>query len=121
MGEKAHDETNRQGDLALSVWKRIRDHLASERHRIYEEIQNYPTPIPACDAQFNYLLEERARIAQELDRLEALSQKSASRGDRVKCIDEFIVSSNYINGEVQEKIRSLLVERESDGAEAHSR
>ena len=47
---------NRQADLALmdSVWNRIRDYLENERHRIYEEIKNYPTPIPACDAQFNY-------------------------------------------------------------------
>jgi hypothetical protein len=45
--------------------------LESERHRINDEIKNYPTPIPACDAQFNFLLEERARIARELRELEA--------------------------------------------------
>ena len=45
--------------------------LESERHRINDEITNYPTPIPACDAQFNFLLEERARIARELQELEA--------------------------------------------------
>lgn len=58
--------------------ERIRD-LENERQRVNEEIKNYPTPIPACDAQFNYLLEERARIAQELDRSSALS----SEGDFV--------------------------------------
>lgn len=91
-----------------SVWKIIRDHLERERHRIYEEIKNYPTPIPACDAQFNYLLEERAKIPQELDRLKALSKKSLTRRDHIKSIDEFIASSNCINGEVEQKIRSSL-------------
>jgi len=45
--------------------------LESERHRINDEIKNYPTPNPACDAQFNFLLEERARIAREIQELEA--------------------------------------------------
>jgi hypothetical protein len=54
-----------------STWKQLRDHLENEKRRIMEEIVNYPPPIPACDVQFNFLLEERARIAQELNRLEA--------------------------------------------------
>lgn len=45
---------------------KIRERLEAERHRINEEIRTYPTPIAGCDAQFNYLLEERARIAREL-------------------------------------------------------
>lgn len=48
----------------------IRSHLENEKHRLDAEIKNYPTPIPACDAQFNYLLEERAKIAEEIRRLE---------------------------------------------------
>lgn len=102
---------NRQADLALmdSVWSRIRDHLENERHRIYQEIKNYPTPIPACDAQFNYLLEERANIVQEFDRLKALSNDSLSRRDHIKCIDEFIVLSNYITGKMEQTIRSSLL------------
>lgn len=51
--------------------EKAREHLESERHRVNEAIRNYPTPIAACDAQFNYLLEERARIVQELDRFKA--------------------------------------------------
>jgi hypothetical protein len=108
--ERGHEEVSRQTESALmeSVWKIIRDHLESERQRIYEEIKNYPTPIPACDAQFNYLLEERQRIPQELDRLKVLSEECLTRADHLKCLDEFIVSSNYINGEVEQRIRSFL-------------
>jgi hypothetical protein len=108
--EKGHEEVSRQTESALmeSVWKIIRDHLENERQRIYEEIKNYPTPIPACDAQFNYLLEERQRIPQELDRLKVLSEECLTRADHLKCLDEFIVSSNYINGEVEQRIRSFL-------------
>lgn len=52
-----------------TISQNTREQLEAERHRINEEIRNYPTPIAGCDAQFNFLLEERARISQELDRL----------------------------------------------------
>ena len=50
--------------------------LEAEKRRLYEEIRNYPTPIAGCDQQFNYLLEQQARIAAELNRIRA------SAGDR---------------------------------------
>ncbi len=34
-----------------------------------EEIRNYPTPIARCDEQLPALLEERARLIQELNSL----------------------------------------------------
>jgi chorismate mutase len=107
----------RQSELALleSLWKSIKDQLENERQRVYEEIKHYPTPIPACDAQFNYLLEERAKIAQELDRLKALSKVSLARRDGVKLIDEFIMSSNYIKGEVEQRMRSTLLQVSDEG------
>ena len=47
---------NEQTELTVleSLCKVIKDRLESERHRVNEEIRNYPAPIPACDAQFNY-------------------------------------------------------------------
>ena len=115
---KTHDEMDSQAEWALmeSLWESIREHLKNERHRVNEEIKNYPTPIPACDAQFNYLLEERASIAEELDRLEALSRDSLTRRDHIKFIGEFIASSNYINGEVERRIRSSLLSVLDGGA-----
>jgi hypothetical protein len=44
--------------------------LQRQKERIYEEIHDYPRPIAACDLQFNYLLEERARVAEELARMQ---------------------------------------------------
>jgi hypothetical protein len=48
----------------------IRTLLEEKKQRTYEEIRNYPRPIPACDQHFNYLLEEQDRICLELSRLE---------------------------------------------------
>ena len=47
----------------------VRSQLEAEKRRLDEEIRNYPTPIPRCDAQFNHLFEERERILHELARL----------------------------------------------------
>ncbi len=43
--------------------------LERERDRVFERIRSYPSPITACDEQFDSLLEERDRIARELARV----------------------------------------------------
>ncbi len=43
--------------------------LEARRRELDAEIRAYPTPIPRCDAQFNHLIEERARIVKELEDL----------------------------------------------------
>ena len=43
--------------------------LERERDRIFERIRSYPSPVTACDEQFDSLLEERDRIARELTRV----------------------------------------------------
>ena len=48
-----------------SLWTMIHQRLENEMHRVRDEIRNYPAPIPACDAQFNYLLEERETLSSE--------------------------------------------------------
>jgi hypothetical protein len=47
----------------------VRSQLEAEKRRLDQEIRNYPTPIPRCDAQFNHLFEERERILRELAQL----------------------------------------------------
>ena len=64
MVEQAVDK---EGQVALleSIWQQIQQHLEAEKVLIVDEIGEYPHPIPACDAQFNGLLEERALILGE--------------------------------------------------------
>ncbi len=52
-----------------------------------EEIRRYPPPIPACDAQFNRLLELRRSLPRELARLDRAA------ADHTITIEEFIRSS----------------------------
>jgi hypothetical protein len=102
--------TDRKMEIVQSIWKKVRTHLEDAKARIYEEARNYPRPIPACDQQFNYLLEERVRICRELDRLDEAASEGLTPGDCVQRIDEFIQSCSYLADAVAQEIRSALKE-----------
>lgn len=55
-----------------------REHLEQARGKLMAEIRVYPTPITACDVQFNTLLELRQRVAAELAALDALAPADAA-------------------------------------------
>jgi hypothetical protein len=57
------------------------------KESVTEEIRGYPPPIPACDAQFNRLLELRQLLPRELARLDLAAD------DPSITIEEFIRSS----------------------------
>jgi hypothetical protein len=55
----------------------IRADLADRRLALAEEIGRHPRPITGCDVHFNRMLEERAALSNELDRLDALIEGSS--------------------------------------------
>jgi hypothetical protein len=87
-----------------SISKEIQTRLESEERRIYEEIKNYPKPIPACDAQFNFLLEERTRIAAEIQRLHETIHAGKKSKDPAGLITDFLLSCPYLDAESTQKI-----------------
>src|SRR5712691_2273640 len=56
----------------------IRSYLDRIRRSVDLEIRSYPTPIPRCDAQFNYLYEQRSRLAQAFDQAAAIVDGAAT-------------------------------------------
>jgi hypothetical protein len=69
-----------QERLALleSAWGR----LQAQKQQVDEEIRNYPQPIAACDLQFTFLLEERARVVDELYRVHEERKKLLAAAPR---------------------------------------
>jgi hypothetical protein len=59
-------------------WPGVRHRLLALMREVAEEIRTYPAPIPACDAQFNRLLELRRMLPEELARLEAAARDPAA-------------------------------------------
>ncbi len=68
-------------------WHSFRLRLEALKETVAEEIRSYPPPIPACDVQFNRLLELRRLLPQELARLDLAAN------DKLITIEEFIRSS----------------------------
>src|SRR5258708_13096136 len=81
-------DIKRDSARLASIWDEIVLHLEDRRRALAAEIRDYPTPIPRCDAQFNHLYEQQARLARELDRIGAVAGKT--RGDTIELIQRFI-------------------------------
>ena len=55
-----------------SEYQEMRRQLLERRQAIAEEIGRHPRPITACDVHFNRLLEERATLSEQIDKLDEL-------------------------------------------------
>ena len=66
-------------------WQSLRQRLEGLKRTVAEEIGRYPPPIPACDAEFNRLLELRQLLPRELARLDlAATDNSATIEDFIR-------------------------------------
>jgi hypothetical protein len=92
-------------------WAKLEDHLEGARSAILAEIRNYPPPIAACDQQFNYLLEQRDRIADEQSRLASIRRDSLNRESDLRALIDFIEASNCIAPELKARLLPLLNQR----------
>lgn len=101
-------ETAGRKDLAKCVWVEIASCLESQKRKVYDEIGKYPTPITACDQQFNYLLEQQARISEELSRMRTAIAEIGTHDDPVVLVDDFVQSSKCVDDETKQRIRARL-------------
>ena len=91
-----------------SMRNEIRLHLEDLKRALAEEIRNYPTPIPRCDAQFNHLYEQQARLARDLDRIAVPAGKNAKHPDTIELIRQFVASAPYTDDAAERELRSRM-------------
>ena len=93
MGTHATIETcTAPADVA---WTRIHSLLRGKWDRVQEQIRRYPTPIPACDADFNAFLQERERLSDELGRLDRAMKRAAP--DDAASVEVFLRTSRHLS------------------------
>jgi hypothetical protein len=102
-----------EGAIFAQIYRR----LETEMVRIRDEIHRYPAPIPACDAQFNHLLESREALSSALARLRELMVDDAGN-DAGALIEAFLDSSYDLGDSVKSAIRSII---ENDARHAEGR
>lgn len=91
-----------------SIYLAIRNQIEQQRDQVYAEIRSYSPPIPACDVQFNTLLEIRSSIAQELSRLNSWSKQPGFAHDRLVLLNEFIMMSTCLQDDLKQTLRMAL-------------
>ncbi len=80
--------------MTAEGWESTREMLQNKLAALNEEIGSYPGPITGCDAQFNHMLDERARLNAELSRLEQAIAADAG----AKELSEFKKSCPFLAG-----------------------
>lgn len=94
-------------DLAGALWAEIAQCLEDQKARLFDQIRSYPTPITACDQQFDCLLEEQAKVAGELARMRRVVSE-ASHGDSIDAIEAFVRACPCIDAGFSEQLRARL-------------
>ncbi len=69
---------------AKSDWDGLRARLTQLREVVAAEIRAYPVPIPACDAQYNHLLERRTALAAALASLGATRETGTATAEEFR-------------------------------------
>ncbi len=73
-------------------WENLKSILEKKKQEVQDEILHYPPPIPACDQQFNYLLEQRALLAQAVRQVNEIALVSNEElqqfAEELGCLDE---------------------------------
>ena len=93
---------------APSAWDALRAHLEGLKRDLLREIEHYPPPIPACDAQFNYLLQRRDALSQELQRLAEVQADRPTGTQSLAAWEAFVAACEFIDAQTAESLRARL-------------
>ena len=110
---KPVNEMAAAGDAA---WERIHGHLESEMRSVRNEIRRYPAPIPACDAQFNYLVEKREALVSEISRVRELMSNHAVSDPSKDSLESYLNASTCLTEAAKSEIR-VFVENDNNRGE----
>ncbi|MCY4023325.1 MAG: hypothetical protein OXF32_07740 [Anaerolineaceae bacterium] len=76
------DTVTRQGEG-------LRRQLLRAREQVLAEIRAFPPAIPACDAQFNHLLQRRDALGRDLGRLDDILAAAVSEEEKARRLTAF--------------------------------
>ena len=94
---------------AVALAAELRAFLVRSRASLDEEIRTYPTPIPRCDAQFNFVYEQRARVSQWLSQLDAALDGGEGSGALASATAAFVSAPPLGSSTEEQALRKRLV------------
>lgn len=72
----------------------VRAELLARRARVLAEIRAHPPAIPACDAHFNHLLQQRDALGRELGRLQDILSADLDAETRAQRLADLVRDSD---------------------------
>lgn len=99
------------------AWERIQEYLEREMSVVRKEIRSYPAPIPACDAQFNYLLERREALASEILRVRGLMSNDEVSVVASNPVESYLNASAWLSDAAKTEIRAFVENGSKQGEE----
>ena len=99
-------DTNRLHALGAE----LRDFLLQAKRALDEELRAYPTPIPRCDAQFNYAYEQRSRLAELLNRFDAALDPAAGASELQSAMSAFAALPSTGESAEERRLRMRIAE-----------
>jgi len=91
-----------------SIAGELRDYVARVRASVDDEIRTYPTPIPRCDAQFNFVYEQRGRLTELLNLLDAELGGGDHPSQLASVVAGFVASSPLCESDEERDLRKRL-------------
>jgi hypothetical protein len=104
-------EIPRTGGPAPSLLLAAKGYLKAVKEQALDELRQYPAPVTACDAQFNYLLERRDAASEELALLDSISEAVGSEAGRNQAVRDLILSSRLIDPESRTRLLAHCAEQ----------
>jgi hypothetical protein len=105
------------GDSPLAALvAEIEAFLTARREALAAEIRGYPTPIPRCDAQFNFLYEQRSRIGTALN---AIAERCAGGRTPAACrqiVGDFLAEPAFSDLPAEAALRSRAARAGAESA-----
>ncbi|MGD2012901.1 MAG: hypothetical protein PVH37_08605 [Desulfobacterales bacterium] len=102
------------GSTGLRALTAFKIQLEDMKIRLNKEIGNYPSPIPACDVQFNYLLDERSKNSMRLKQVENLLRICQTKTIAIETIEELIKMSSQIDDDMAARLRAAFSRTDRD-------
>jgi hypothetical protein len=97
-------------DVALprlaSLVHELNAFLVMAKHRLDEEIRCYPTPIPRCDAQFNFLYAQRTRLQEQINGIADALATGPERKSCMNVLDGFVHAPPLTDAAPEQALRS---------------
>ena len=103
-----NNENPAAGTTVLRALTAFKTQLEEVKIRVNKKIGSYPSPIAACDVQFNYLLEERSKISVALKRVENLLTICQTETIAIETIEELLKMSSQIDDDMAARLTAAF-------------